>query len=41
MIRSAFAGLQIIELRDYEAVLTEGTQHSGQSALLGLVARKP
>ncbi|RDD95919.1 class I SAM-dependent methyltransferase [Acidovorax sp. BoFeN1] len=41
MIRSAFAGLQIIELRDYEAVLNEGTQHCGQSALLGLVARKP
>ena len=33
--------LQIIELRDYEAVLNEGTQHCGQSALLGLVARKP
>lgn len=41
MIRSAFADLQIIELRDYEAVLTEGTQHHGLSALLGLVARKP
>ena len=41
LIRSAFAGLQIIELRDYEAVLSEGTQHRGPSALLGLVARKP
>ena len=41
MIRSAFADLQIIELRDYEAVLSEGVAHSGQSALLGLLARKP
>lgn len=41
LVHEAFASLQIIELREYDAVLSEGTQHSGQSALLGLVARKP
>lgn len=41
MLRSAFAALDILELRAYEATLTEGTQHHGQSALIGLVARKP
>ena len=39
-MRTAFAALQIIELREYEAELTEGTQHRGHSALLGLTARK-
>ncbi len=41
LLRSAFAALQIVELRDYEAGLSEGVRHSGRSALLGLVARKP
>ncbi|MEO6032520.1 MAG: class I SAM-dependent methyltransferase, partial [Burkholderiaceae bacterium] len=41
MLREAFAALQIVELREYEADLSEGTQHSGRSALVGLVARKP
>jgi len=40
LLRSAFAPLQIIELCEYEAELTEGTQHHGRSALVGLVARK-
>lgn len=40
MLREAFAAMAVIELRDYEAELTEGTQHSGRSALIGLVARK-
>jgi SAM-dependent methyltransferase len=40
LLRRAFASLQIIELREYEADLTEGTQHHGRSALIGLVARK-
>ena len=40
MLRSAFAALEIIELSDYEAELTEGRQHHGRSALLGMVARK-
>lgn len=41
MMRAAFASLEIIDLREYEAVLAEGTQHVGPSALLGMVARKP
>ena len=41
MMREAFAALEIVELREYDSVLAEGTQHVGPSALLGLVARKP
>jgi SAM-dependent methyltransferase len=41
LLRSAFAALQIVELREYEAELNEGSQHHGRSALIGLVARKP
>lgn len=40
LLRSAFGMLEILELREYEAVLSEGAQHHGRSALLGLVARK-
>jgi hypothetical protein len=40
-LRFAFESLQIIELRECEAELTEGAQHHGRSALIGLVARKP
>jgi hypothetical protein len=35
------AGFEIVELRCYEKILSEGYKHSGMSALLGLVARKP
>ncbi len=41
LLRDAFGDLDITELRSYDEVLHEGTQHSGQSALVGLVARKP
>ena len=40
MLRAAFAELQIIELREYEAEIAEGTGHKGHSALIGLVARR-
>jgi SAM-dependent methyltransferase len=40
MLREAFAGLEILELRSYDAELREGTQHSGMSALIGMVARQ-
>ena len=40
MLREAFASMEIVELRDYEADLAEGTRHTGRSALIGLVARK-
>lgn len=40
LLRESFADFDILALRDYEAELTEGSQHKGQSALIGLVARK-
>ncbi len=41
MLREAFSEMDIIELHEYEDELTEGAQHRGRSALIGLVARKP
>jgi len=41
MLREALSALEFVELVEYEADLAEGTQHSGRSAVLGLVARKP
>lgn len=41
LLVEAFADLEFIELRDYEAELEEGERHVGRSALIGLVARKP
>lgn len=38
MVRSAFDGMDLKELIEYEEVLAEGSQHVGQSALLGMVA---
>ena len=40
LLRDAFAELQLVELREYDAQLQEGTRHAGQSALVGMVARK-
>ncbi len=40
MLREAFAGLEILALREYEAEVREGTGHNGRSALIGLVARR-
>jgi SAM-dependent methyltransferase len=40
MLREAFAELDIVELREYEAELAEGSGHHGRSALIGLVARR-
>jgi SAM-dependent methyltransferase len=40
MLREAFAAMEIVELRDYEADVAEGTGHHGRSALIGLVARR-
>lgn len=41
MLREAFADLQIMELSAYDAMIEEGAGHSGRSALIDLVARKP
>ncbi len=40
MLRTAFADLDILTLREYEADLAEGSGHHGRSALIGLVARQ-
>ncbi len=40
LLREAFGDMTILELVSYEDVLREGTQHSGQSALISLSARK-
>jgi 2-polyprenyl-3-methyl-5-hydroxy-6-metoxy-1,4-benzoquinol methylase len=40
MLREAFAALEIVELREYEAEVAEGSGHHGRSALIGMVARK-
>lgn len=41
LLRESFAGLQIDELRSYDAVLEEGSGHRGESALIDLIATKP
>ncbi|HWJ94252.1 MAG TPA: SAM-dependent methyltransferase, partial [Telluria sp.] len=41
MLREAFADLEIVDLREYEAEVAEGTGHKGRSALIGMVARQP
>jgi SAM-dependent methyltransferase len=41
MLREAFADVEILELAAYDAAIEEGAGHSGQSALIDLVARKP
>jgi SAM-dependent methyltransferase len=40
LLREAFGAMEIVELREYEKVIEEGTGHRGESALIGLVARK-
>jgi hypothetical protein len=40
LLRAAFAAHEIVELREYDAVLAEGTQHAGLSALLDCVVRR-
>ena len=40
LLRQAFAGQEILELREHDDVLAEGTQHAGMSALIDCVVRK-
>ena len=40
LLRDTFKEMEILDLKLYEDLLQEGTQHAGQSALIGLVARK-
>lgn len=39
-LESRFADWQILDLREYDAEIREGTAHSGMSALIDLVSRK-
>lgn len=41
ILEQAFAGFEILELAAYERHVDEGEGHSGRSALIDLVARKP
>ena len=41
LLRDSFAGWQVLHARDYDATLDEGQGHSGLSALIDFVARKP
>lgn len=41
LLRESFADWEILELREYEETITEGAGHSGLSALIDLVARRP
>ena len=41
LLRDAFADFDVVELREYEAELAEGSGHRGRSALIGMVARRP
>ncbi|MDY0054677.1 MAG: class I SAM-dependent methyltransferase [Methyloversatilis sp.] len=41
LLREAFGDFDIERLDEYEDVLDEGLAHRGQSALVGMVARKP
>jgi 2-polyprenyl-3-methyl-5-hydroxy-6-metoxy-1,4-benzoquinol methylase len=39
LLRSSFPGFEILELREYEAELEEGSGHTGMSAVIDFVAR--
>lgn len=41
LIGSLLGGMEILEMRSYDEAVDEGRGHSGMSALLGVVARKP
>jgi len=41
MLRELCAGCEIVQLHEHDDVIDEGSQHSGMSALVDLVARKP
>ena len=41
LLRESFAGLEILHLAAHEAIVDEGPGHSGMSALIDLLARRP
>ena len=40
LLRNSFADMEILHLREHDDVISEGSGHSGMSALIDLVARK-
>ncbi len=41
LLRAAFADLRILHLAAHDDPITEGSGHSGMSALIDMVAQKP
>ena len=41
LLRGAFAGYEVLRAEDFDADIDEGKGHSGRSALIDFVARKP
>lgn len=41
LLKEAFAGFEVVELKAYDAEIGEGRGHAGMSALIDFVARKP
>jgi cyclopropane fatty-acyl-phospholipid synthase-like methyltransferase len=41
MLLDAFSDWEVEEIIEYEDVISEGTGHNGQSALMSMIARKP
>ncbi|OYX41121.1 MAG: SAM-dependent methyltransferase [Rhodobacterales bacterium 32-67-9] len=41
LLRGAFAGYEVLRAEDFDAEVDEGRGHSGRSALIDFVARKP
>jgi len=41
MLREAFAGYEVLRAEDFDADVDEGWGHSGKSALIDFIARKP
>lgn len=41
LLRDHFEGFEVLHAADYDAEIREGTGHSGRSALIDFVARKP
>jgi len=41
LMREAFAGYEVLVCNTYETTIQEGAGHSGMSALVGFLARKP
>jgi hypothetical protein len=41
LLRTSFAGCEILHLREHDDVIEEGRRHTGMSGLIDMVARKP